>query len=486
MAKLIGRTKEMEKLQALLDSDEAELLAIYGRRRVGKTHLISQFFGDKGIYFELTGVANGKMSDQLRRFPEACYEAFPTETRIEPPKNWTEAFTLLWQRIKEEPKNKKIILFFDELPWLATPRSDMLMSLEHAWNRYFSRRGNLVMVLCGSAASWMIKKIVNNKNGLYGRLTEKMHLQPFSLLETEQFLQSENIHLERCALVEVYMATGGIPKYLSHIQKGGSSAQIIQALCFSDNGFLSTEFRSLFEALFDNYDNHVAVIRALSKTRQGLTYKEIVKLSKVSSGGQLTKCLDELEASGFIGVTFAYKKKNNEKRYRIIDEYTLFYLTWIEDALFQKKKPITDQYWQSMHLSPKFVSWAGYAFENICHKHIDRIIDGLKLSVVARGVSSWQHRPPKNAETPGAQIDLVIERADRSISLCEIKFHNGEYVVTKDYAKALNRKRSIFQSVTKERKTLFNVLITPHGAVENSAYHSAVDSQLNLSALFLS
>ena len=484
MEEIFGRNVEKEKLKRLLKSSKSELLAVYGRRRVGKTYLIHEYFREQGIFFELTGVYKGTTSDQLRRFPEAFYEAFPSQENIGVPKDWKEAFDILKKRIDQEPQDQKIILFLDELPWLAARRPELLMSLEHAWNRYFSRKKNVIMILCGSAASWMIKKIVNNSGGLYGRLTEKIHLKPLSLLETEKFLASKGIHLERKQLAEVYMSIGGIPKYLEHIPKGMSSAQIIQSLCFSSGGFLNTEFRSLFEALFGSHKHHISVIEALAASPQGLTYKQLTQSVQITSGGQFSDIIDDLEASGFIDTMPFYGRKKQNERYRITDEYTLFYLTWIQDALFYQAKPITANYWQSVQQSQKYNIWAGYAFENLCFKHIANIVEALKISVVARTASYWAHIPKPSNDTPGAQIDLIIDRADRTMNLCEMKFVSGPYVVTKDYAIKINQKRSVFQIVTKSKKALFNVLITPYGATENTSYHSAFDHQLTLDALF--
>ncbi|MCP5492890.1 MAG: ATP-binding protein [Chlamydiales bacterium] len=484
MEEIFGRESEKGKLERLIKSAKPELLAVYGRRRVGKTFLMREYFRNRGIFFELTGVYKGNTADQLRRFPEAFYEAFPSQKEINIPKDWKEAFDILRERISQEPQEQKIILFLDELPWLAAKRPELLMSLEHAWNRYFSRKPNVIMILCGSAASWMIKKIINNSGGLYGRLTEKIHLQPFTLLETEKYLAVRGIHLERKQLVEVYMSIGGIPKYLDHILKGMSASQIIQTLCFSPGGFLNTEFRSLFEALFGSHKHHIAVIEALAASPQGLTYKQLANSTQLTSGGQLSDIIDDLEASGFIGVVPFYGRKKQTERYRIIDEYTLFYLAWIKDALFYQERPITANYWQSVQQSQKYNVWAGYAFENICFKHITSIIEALKISVVARSASYWAHHSKPGGDIPGAQIDLIIDRADRTMSLCEMKFANAPYIVTKDYALKMNQKRSTFQALSKTKKTLFNILIAPYGAVENASYHSAFDQHLTLEALF--
>ncbi len=485
MGKIIGRKEEIKKLQALINSTQAELLAIYGRRRVGKTYLISEFFKDKGVYFELTGIPKGKMSDHLRRFPMAFHEAFLSPEILPYPKDWTEAFSLLIKKLKKIPEKRKVIFFFDELPWLATPRSDLLISLEHAWNRYLSRRKNFIMILCGSAASWMINKIINNKAGLYGRLTEKIQLQPFSLLETEDYLKAKNIQLDRKQIVEIYMVTGGTAKYLNHIKKGLSSSQIIQSLCFSPQGFLATEYKLLFQSLFDNAKIHTDTLEALSESKHGLTLVEIIKKTNISSGGRLSNILNELESSGFIQFIPFYNKRKKEGHYRIIDEYSLFYLAWIRQALFNQNRPISNNYWLNLHRSPKFLNWAGYAFETICLKHINRIIEALKISIVSKSVAYWAYRPRKKEKTSGAQIDLIIDRSDNCINLCEIKFSDSRFVIKKDYAEKMNQKREVFRSITETKKTLFNTIITSYGAIENAAYHSCIDQQVDINSLFM-
>ncbi len=480
---IIGREEEQKQLGKFLSSQEPELYAVYGRRRVGKTFLISRFFQDKGLYFEITGVSGGTTREQLRKFPGALREAFCLQQTLPIPKNWDEAFDQLLQEIKKI-KDRKIILFFDELPWLASPKSGLLSSLEYLWNRYLSRMANVIVILCGSAASWMIKKIINNRGGLYGRLTGYLHLQPFSLLETERFLQTKKIYLERKQLIEIYMATGGIPKYLNHIEKGLSSSQIIQSLCFAKSGFLSTEYKGLFESLFDNSRRHSTIIEILGKHRQGLTLKQIAEATSLSLGGRITDTLNELESSGFIQSIPFYGKKKQESQYRLIDEYCLFYLTWIRPAIFQKNQPINEQYWLNQHRSPQFLSWCGYAFENICFKHINQIVEDLKISIIAKTASYWNYKQKKSAEIQGAEIDLIIERTDKSMHLCEIKFHGDVYSMTRDYSKKMNSRRDFFRRQTQSKSSIFNTLITPYGAHENPSYLSCIDQQIDLDGLF--
>jgi len=471
VSKIIGREREKKILQALLNSKEAELMAIYGRRRIGKTFLIKEYFKNKGLFFELTGVLGGRTSEQLWNFSETVTEVFQLKKRLPPPKNWREAFGILLDMIESIPKNQKVILFFDELPWLATRRSDLIRSLEYVWNRHLSRRKNMIMILCGSAASWMINKIIHNRGGLHGRLTQKIQLQPFSLLETENYLKAKNIFFDRKQLIEIYMITGGVAKYLDHIDKGLSSTQIIQTLCFSPNGFLKDEFHPLFTSLFGDSEKHLAIIKSLAKSHKGLTLTEIVKTTSGKISGHLSEALNDLEASGFIQFIPFFGRKKRDGLFRLLDEYSLFYLTWIEG----NKKLI------HFHRSPTFLIWAGYAFENLCIKHSMQIIESLKLSVVAKSISYWEKQ---SDELPGAQIDLIIDRTDRCVTLLEMKFCENKYIMKKEYANLLNRRRSIFSQSMKSRKTLFNTIITPFGAAKNPSYLSSIDQELTADALF--
>jgi len=471
MSEIIGRTEQKAVLKKTLESKEAELLAIYGRRRIGKTFLIREYFEGKGVFFELTGVLGGRASEQLWSFSEALMEAFNDKKRLSPPKNWREAFRLLLEKIQNISKDQKIILFFDELPWLATPRSSLLRALEYLWNRHLSRLKNVILILCGSAASWMIKKIIQNKGGFYGRLTQKIHLQPFSLLETENYLKKKNIIFDRKQLIEIYMVTGGVAKYLDHLEQGLSSTQLIQKLCFSENGFLKDEFDSLFASLFDDSEKHLSIVKALSSSHKGMTLTEIAKATSKQINGHISIALQDLEASGFIQLIPFYGRKKRDSLYRLLDEYSLFYLTWVKGS----EKLV--QY----HQSQKFKTWAGYAFENICIKHAKQMIDALKLQVVAKSIAYWE-KP--SDELPGAQVDLIIDRTDRCLNLVEMKFWDGEYIMKREYADRLIQKRNIFSSKIGDKKTIFNTLIKPFGAAKNPPYHSCIDQELTLDALF--
>jgi len=377
-----------------------------------------------------------------------------------------------------------VILFFDELPWLSTPKSGFLQALDYFWNRHASRMTNVLLIICGSAATWMIKKVINDRGGLYGRLSAEMRLQPFTLSEVEEYFLSRQISLIRKQIVEIYMATGGVPKYLSFVERGKSSAQNINSLCFNPQSPLLKEFHKLYESLFEDAYKHVKIVRELANTSQGMTQQELFNAVGLSVGGRSSDILNELEESGFIISMQAFGKQLKERKYRLIDEYSLFYLTWIDEEKQNVLQGSDKDYWGKIQLSSSWHTWAGYAFENICLKHASKIKEGLEIAGVSTREWYWQFLPPKKSSEQGAEVDLVIERADQCINLCEMKFYNTEYSMTRKDAEDLERKKMIFADKTKTRKALFITLVTPYGLRENENYLSCVDKQLTLDTLF--
>lgn len=482
---IIGREEELEILEDIYDSNEPEFLAVYGRRRIGKTFLISEFFKNKGVYFEITGMKNGSTAEQLFQFAYEFSRQFNEGIRIPTPKNWGEALSLLHEAIEKVEKDKKIILFFDEVPWLASPRSKFLNALEHFWNRYLSRNKNVVMIICGSSASWIISNIINNKGGLHGRVTRKMRLLPFTLSETEKYLKSRQIELDRKQVIDLYMVMGGVPKYLSYAQRGKSATQIINEVCFTLNGGLYGEFDNLYKSLFDNYEHHIEIVKALSKTGSGLMKDELLKEVKLASGGTSSKILEELVDAGFLIYVPSFNKKKTGGIYRLIDEYSLFYLTWIKENL--KKLPfesIDNQFWIKLYGTSKWKAWSGIAFESICFKHIPKIKKSLGITGVTTIESGWHYNPKKPSTERGAQIDLVIDRADRCINLCEMKFSDSEFLIDKEYAEKLQNKKKIFREQTDTTKALFLTLVTTFGVKKNPHSIITVDHQITMNELF--
>jgi hypothetical protein len=478
---IVGREDEIEFLHDVFESRKAEFLAIYGRRRVGKTYLIREFFKDKGIYFELTGIKDATKSSQLKNFVTIYSDTFLRGDRIAPPKDWNDALNILRVEIEKTDESQKVIIFFDELPWLASRKSGFLEALDLFWNRYMSSRKNIILVICGSAAEWMIKKIVSNKGGLHNRLTRPpINLKPFTLKQTKQYLDAIGVHLEQKQIIDLYMALGGVAYYLNLVSKGKSSSQVISDLFFSNQAPLLSEFRNLFDSLYDNSQKHIEVIKLLAQTKQGLTQTDIFnKVKNMSPGGGAVLVLEELENCGFVHRVHDFGKKKKDARYRLIDGFTLFYLKWVEG-----QGEFSEHFWMRKKGSASYNTWAGYAFENLCFLHYREILRALEITVVAETKSGWRYLPAKDDIDDGAQIDLVIDRADKCINLCEIKFYEDELMISKAYAQALRKKKSCFKEKTGTRKTLFMTMITTYGVKKDQHYLDVIDGQIKMDSLF--
>ncbi len=481
MATIIGRNRELKLLDKIYQSGKPEFLAIYGRRRVGKTYLIREFFKNKGLYFTLIGVKGASSRKQLTLFTKEFLRVFGPMKNYTAPRNWLEAFDQLKDRVEKVKQNERIILFLDELPWLATPRSGFLEDLGYFWNNYISTNNRVILIVCGSSASWIIKKIIHNKGGFHGRLTAKIRLLPFDLKETEEYLHAHGVVLDRKSIIDIYMALGGIPTYLNYVQKGESALKTVGNLCFG--GPLTHEFDELYAALFDGYARHVNIVKTLASHPYGLTQKQIALETGLTKGGTMTDVLNELEQSGFILSIKDFGKQKKERRYRLVDEYSIFYLKWwprVEESSLNGSDTL---FWTNVFNSSLGRSWAGYAFESICLTHIHSIKKSLGISGVLSSCSSWEYRPSEGSER-GTQIDLVIDRADNCINLCEIKYCDKEFIITKACDKDLREKRSIFFEQTKTKKSVFITLISPYGVNKNAGYFGTADVILTMDALF--
>jgi predicted AAA+ superfamily ATPase len=485
MKKIIGRKREQEILRQVFETQEPAFVAIYGRRRIGKTYLIKNFFKDKGLFFHLTGIQEAPLEIQLENFAVEFSDVFLKGQESKAPKGWFAAFQKLRKEIEKVPQNIKVTIFLDELPWLATPRSRFLQALEHLWNRYLSEMSNVILIVCGSAASWMIENIINNKGGLHNRITKEIRLLPFSLGETEEFLQAKQINLDRKQILELYMCLGGVAKYLSYLERGKSVAQLIGELCFSFNAPLISEFHKLYRSLFSQSEEHIAIVKALAESRSGLSYNEIVKKTGLSTGGTLTKRLEELKQSGFITEIPIFEEGEKAQHYLLVDEYSLFYLTWNADATPLDLQSRGADYWIKERNKQSWKIWTGHAFECLCLKHIEGIKMGIGLAAVQTSVSKWRYLPQKNSKEFGAEIDVIIDRADLCVNLCETKFYEGELIIDKEYAEKLRRKRECFLRVTKTKKTPFITLITTQGVKHNDHFRASVDQEITMDALFL-
>ena len=474
---MIGRKYERQKLADLTFSNKAELLSIIGRRRVGKTYLIREHYQEQ-IVFEFTGTQYASKNNQLKKFAQKLSEYTNSPLGVATPKDWAAAFIQLKTYLKTfEKSTQKPVVFFDEVPWISSRRSGFLNEFGYWWNDWASRQ-NIIVIICGSAASWMIDKVVNNKGGLHNRITEYIHLQPFTLAEVKKYLFSINLMLDDYQVLQLYMSIGGIPHYLQHIRKGESATQIINRLCFNKDGILRNEFNNLYAALYEGHERHIAVVKALATKWKGLSRKDIIKLTNLSNGGSLTKILSELESSSFIKEIIPFGKKRNDTLYRLIDEYSLFYLTFIDRQRAGKK-----DIWLQSSQENNYKIWRGYAFENICIKHVEAIKQSLGISGIYTEVSSFRSHPTLEGE--GIQIDMLIDRKDQSINLCEMKFYNDELTLSKADATKLRHRRSRFQQISKTKKTIFNTIITTYGIHANQHSYGQVDNSVTMDDLFL-
>ncbi len=486
MSIIIGRQAEQKILLNIMNSNSAEFLVIYGRRRIGKTYLIEQFFFNQTcMFFRATGIQNGKLKDQLGEFAKGIGDCFYKGASISPPSSWMQAFEELTKAIQNSDNNKKIILFLDELPWMATRRSGILEALGYYWNHYWSKIEHLKLIVCGSSASWIIKNIIYNKGGLHNRATKEIQLNAFSLLESKDFLKSRNIKLNDNQILQLYTVIGGIPHYLKHIERGQSAAQNINNLCFKESGPLFSEFTKLFQSLFKKANLYIELIRIISKKHLGISRVDIEKLSKLSSkGGTLTERLDDLELAGFIKSFIPFKTKAQGVYYKIIDEYVYFYLQWIEPF---KKHALgfdsNNEYFTEKMGTPEYYSWMGYAFESVCYKHIAQIRSALEISAGARA-GTWRYISKNDPKKTGVQIDLLFEGKDNIIILCEIKCTDKPFSIDKSYYHNLLNKINVYRAETKTTKQIFMAFVSAAGIKANVYSEEIVDKTVSLGDLF--
>lgn len=472
---IIGREVEKELLLKIEQSGEPELVAVYGRRRVGKTFLILNAF-EKQLAFEFSGIHNATLDQQLENFIEALSNASGS-LPLGKPTSWIQAFKLLTNYLTPIITKQRKIVFFDEFPWINTPRSGFMQAFENFWNVWASRQKNLVVVICGSAASWMIQKVINNRGGLHNRVTRRIRLLPFTIGETEAFLKSRKINLDKYQILQLYMVMGGIPQYLKEIEKGESAIQTIDRICFTKDGLLYDEFKNLYHSLFDDAGHHIDVIRTLARKGKGLTRGEIIETCKLTSGGGTTQLLDELSESGFITPYIPFDRTAKDSIYKLTDEYSLFYVKFLES---NKLKGPGE--WIKFSTGSSWKSWSGIAFESVCMKHERQLKKALGIENVHTETSIWRYRPQKDEQ--GTQIDLLIDRKDLCINICEMKFSVSDFEITKSYAKELESKLKIFRDNTQTRKTLFLTMVTTHGVKNTRNYVGLIQNEITMEALF--
>ena len=464
---VVGRALEKEKLEEALNSHRSELIAVYGRRRIGKTYLIRSYYA-KHIVFSFSGLRNGVRPDQIENFMLQL-RGLTAQFKDNKPENWLQAFDLLKRYLKgiRQTKKKKVI-FIDEFPWVDTMRSGFLPAFENFWNDYCTTRSDLIVVICGSAASYMLKKIIKNRGGLHNRITKKIKLAPFQLKEVQTFFEYKGVNLPEIEILKIYMALGGIAEYLEYVQPGDSSVTALERICFQKGAHLEYEFEEVFKSLFDDGSYHEQIIQSLSKgPKKGMLRSQILKDQNLSSGGQFSKSMNELIESGFVEKYVTYSANRKTTMYRIVDEFCLFHLQFM--------RKFKGNSWKQLFTKKEYESWCGHAFEMICFKHIENIKMALRCDQINSKNYSWNSK--------NAQIDLVIDRDDNTINLCEIKFYNNTFTVDANYAQKLRAKEAEYRNETGTKKGITTVMLTTWG-IQGKHATGIVSKSLTKECLF--
>ena len=464
---IIGRRIEQQRLEQIYHSGKNEFLAVYGRRRVGKTYLIKQFFQNQ-FDFYFTGIYKGTKVEQLKEFTRQLSEV--SHQQLKRPVSWFDAFALLKSYVESISYKNRILIFMDEVPWMDTPKSDFLKAFEYFWNGYASAQNHIMLIVCASATTWMRDKLFGNKGGLYNRMTNVMYLAPFTLAETEEYLISRSIVFNRYQILELYMILGGIPLYLSMLEKEFSLAQNVDRLFFVENAKLKSEYKFLFTSLFNESSMCKNIVELLAKKSVGMTRQEIINALNITSGGKLSEILKDLIDSDFVRTYNGLGKKERENIYQLSDLFSLFYLRYV--APYNGND---ENHWSNMTDSPSKRAWSGYAFEQVCFHHIPQIKSKLGITGVESNVYSY-----KNADF---QIDMLIDRRDQVINLCEMKFALSEFEIDKSYDEHLRHRRELFRSLTNTKKSLYITMITTYGLKKN-LYSGNVQSEVTAEDLF--
>jgi AAA+ ATPase superfamily predicted ATPase len=475
---MVGRKHECSELNRLYDGKRAELIAIYGRRRVGKTFLVDEAFAGR-ITFRHAGLAPtdehsaNLLRDQLDHFYNSLL--LHGMERCDKPSTWLDAFFLLEKFLQGIDNGTRQLVFLDELPWLDTPRSGFLRAFEGFWNTWGCHRKNLMVVVCGSAPSWIANKLINNHGGLYNRVTYEIKLSPFTLRECEEFYDDADVRLSRYDIAQSYMVFGGIPYYLGYMEPTLSLAQNIDKLFFDSGAPLRDEFDRLFNSVFASPEIKKSIVRLLHTRNAGFTRKEITQKLGISDGGRLTNHLNALLASDFIVRYVPFGMSKRAEHYKLVDPFCLFYLRFVSGA-----RNIGPHFWQQNTLSQPVVTWRGLAFENVCFNHVDQIKAALGVLGVISTSSTWSKRAD---DETGAQIDLLISRNDNVVNMCEIKYYGGDFAVDKDYYKVLLGRQQLLMKSVSAKMTIHSTLITTFGLKHNE-YANAFTNVVILDDLF--
>ena len=470
---MIGRDKEKQELMDAYQSDYSEFVAIYGRRRIGKTFLVRETF-DYQFTFQHSGNSHAPMAKQLEAWFASLKNYGWKGEKI--PETWIEAFAMLNGLIKASRRTRKVV-FIDEMPWMDTPRSFFVSALEYFWNNMASARRDVLLIVCGSATSWIIIKIIKNHGGLHNRVTRQIQLQPFTLNECEHYAKSMKLAFDRYAIIKGYMVFGGVPYYWSLLKKGLSIDQNIDQLVFNPTGRLHSEFDELYDSLFRSPEDYIKVVTVLGRVKIGMTREELIEKGKITNNGKLSRILGDLEHCGFIRKYKAIGSAQYKAIYQLMDSFTLFHFKFV-----QENKTNDPDFWMHSIDTPTYNAWNGLAFERVCFQHVAQLKQALGISGVQTNVFAWQVEASDDG-LAGAQIDMVIDRDDHVANLCEMKFSDEEYRLSSAEDKRLRHRKNRLQEVLSKRKSIFITLITPYGLVRNE-YASNVQNEITGNELF--
>ena len=471
-ARMIGRNKECKELKRTMEEGTAQLVIVIGRHKVGKTYLIDTFF-QKNYAFYMIGVQNFTKEETLSAFAMQLskYSGRPCP-KLE---NWFDAFWGLADYLDTCSMDEKLVVFFDEMPWMAEPASDFMKALELFWGIYAEKHDNLVFIACGSVTSWMTEKVFHNRGGMFRRCTCRLDVKPLRLGEVEELLQSRGIYLPRQEIARGYMILGGIPEYWKHLDKEMSLSQNIDKLFFSEGGVMRDEVLELYGVVSSRSDDYLSVVGQLSQKRSGLTQEELAKKVKLTGTDDLARILKDLRLCGLVREAFVFGRGINKPVYQLADFYTAFYFHFVHGKVFARN------FWgRSIHL-PGREAWEGLAFEQLCLAHEELIERVLGIDMLAYP-STWSTKGDASKEMHDAEVDLVLDREDNTINLCEIKFWNDVHTISKDMEDTLRRKMEAFREATGTKKALQVVMITPYGV--NTGVNSIVSRQVTLDDLF--
>ena len=478
---IIGRENEKELLGRIYRSRKSEFVAIYGRRRVGKSYLVSEFFREKILFSAVGTYIKDDDKDyesyrklQLSHFYDSLILA-GLDQKKPAPTNWREAFLLL-RVLLSGKKNRRKVLFIDELPWLAGPQSSELISeLGYFWNSWADSQRNIVLIVCGSATSWMLDNVIRDYGGLHGRLTEKIKLLPFTLAECEQFYKSEGFHMSRYEIALSYMAFGGVPFYMGKLRNDLSLTDNIDRLFFADVN-IHQEFKDVYAGLYSSREKYVEIVKALGSRFYGMTQTEMIDATGLKSGGTFSKLLDNLYESGIIRKYPRYGKDRVETVYQLTDYFSLFYLRFIDGI--QNKSGM----WHTINRTGKFYSWAGETFELLCVSHLNQLKEALHIYSVDNSFC-WSGKTQDGA---GAQIDLIlVNDASRTDYLCEMKFSESIFSINSEYNQNIRKKIMAFSESPQHNRThSIQVAIVASFGISTGANSDVVNHTVTLDSLF--